>query len=70
MKFDQYTIKYFDQDDKWYSLVPNESNDCWKENVTAETDLNIGSRDSGLGLIKKAMVILLSASKNLEIIQF
>ena len=57
MKFDQYTIKYFDQDDKWYSLVPNESNDCWKENVTAENDLNIGDRALGFGLNIKFMDI-------------
>ena len=39
-----------------------------KKIVWMENGLNIGSRDSGLGLTKKAMVILLSASKNLEII--
>ena len=41
-----------------------------KKIVWVENGLNIGSKDSGLGLIIKVMDILLSASKNLEIIQF
>ena len=41
-----------------------------KKTVWVENGLNIGSRDSDLGLFIKVMDILLSASKNLEIIQF
>ena len=41
-----------------------------KKIVWVENGLNIGSRDSGLGFIIKVRDILLSASKNLEIIQF
>ena len=39
-----------------------------KKIVWVENGLNIGSRDSGLGLMIKVMDILLSASKRLEII--
>ena len=41
-----------------------------KKIVWVENGLNIGIRDSSLGLIIKVMDILLSDSKNLEIIQF
>ena len=41
-----------------------------KKIVWVENGLDIGSRNSGLGLNIKVMDILLSASKKLEIIQF
>ena len=41
-----------------------------KKIVWVENGFNIGSRDSGLDLIIKVTDIMLSASKNLEIIQF
>ena len=54
-----------------YSLVPKERNGR-KENSTlwVENGLNIGNRASGLDLNMKDINILLSAFKNLEIIQF
>ena len=41
-----------------------------KKIVWVENGLNIGNRASGLGLNIKDMDVLLSAFKNLEIIQF
>ena len=41
-----------------------------KKIVWVENGLNIGNRASGLGLNIKDMDVLLSALKNLEIIQF
>ena len=52
-----------------YSLVPKERNDR-KKNDTAGKWSNIGDRASGFGLNRKDMDILLSAFKNLKIIEF
>ena len=52
-----------------YYLIPKERHDR-KKMTRMEKGLNIGDTASGLGLNIKGMDILLSAFKNLEIIEF